>query len=409
MRTIIKIIMFILIVLPLLSPLLSSPVTAIGLGIGPSELKITNALRGAEYQRTITVFNPDKERANFTLGVEGEASDWISLYQLKAPDEPIESISIPGEGNAAILVKFNIPEDAASGIYTATIYAETIPDETIDTEVGAVTVLRAPASVTIEVTGTQILTGIVKYITTRDTEVNYPLRIEVLFQNTGNVIAKPEIKTVITKNGTFIESFIHADTEIKPDALDTISVEWNTTGNEPGDYSANVTVSLGREVLATQELPFKLLPVGTLSRQGSLTDISYEGEPSVGKVIKILATFVNTGEIDTKAKFIGEEYLDGDLIDTINSEELLVPVRETGTLTAYLKIEEDGSYVIKGHLLYEGKTTETKELSFDVGTEPETKTEPSFGFDAIETIALSVVVVIAILLIVVFVRKRKRK
>ena len=404
MRTVIKIIMVIFIVLPLLSPLLSSPVTAIGLGIGPSELKITNALRGGEYERTITVFNPGKERANFTLGAEGEASDWISLYQLKAPDEPIESISIPGKGNAAILVKFNIPEDAASGIYTATIYAETLPGETTDTEVGAVTALRAPASVTIEVTGTQILTGVVGYITTRDTEVNYPLQIQVSFQNTGNVIAKPEIKTAITKNGTFIESFIHADTEIKPDALDTISVVWDTTGKESGDYEANVTVSLGGEVLSTQDLQFKLLPVGTLSRQGNLTDLSYDGKLSAGKTLKILATFRNTGEIDTKAMFIGEVYVDGDLIDTIESKELLVPVRETGTLTAYLKIEKDGSYVIKGHALYEGKTTETKEFSFDVGTkaetEPTSNSIPGFG-------AIGVIIAIASVMGYLVYRRRK--
>lgn len=134
---------------------------------------------------------------------------------------------------------------------------------------------------------------------------------------------------------------------------------------------------MGGEVLATKDLQFKLLPVGTLSRQGNLTGISYEGKPSVGKTLKILATFVNTGEIDTKEKFIGEVYVDGELVDTISSEELLVPVRETGTLTAYLKIENDGSYMIKGHAVYEGKRTETKELSFVVETKSESVTEPT--------------------------------
>ena len=43
-----------------------------------------------------------------------------------------------------------------------------------------------------------------------------------------------------------------------------------------------------------------------------------------------------------------------------------MPVGETTNLTAYLKIETPGNYVIKGHALYDGKTTDTKELSFDV-------------------------------------------
>ncbi|KAF5437012.1 hypothetical protein C5S35_06175 [Candidatus Methanophagaceae archaeon] len=151
---------------------------------------------------------------------------------------------------------------------------------------------------------------------------------------------------------------------------------------------------MGGERLSTKELQFQLLPVGTLSRQGSLTDLSYEGDTSVGKTLKVLATFRNTGEIDAKAKLIGEVYVNGNLIDTISSEELLVPVREAGTLTAYLKIEEDGNYTIKGHVVYEGKMTATKELSFDVKTlsEPEPTQTPKAstpGFGAIgATIAI---------------------
>lgn len=388
---------------------LLSPTALAGIGVAPSTLEINDALRGGEFKKMLTVFNPGDEASGYTFDVSGEAGSWISFYEKSDPLTLIKKVTIPEKGCAKILVKFDIPEDASNRKYEATIFVATAAAQGDEDSSGQAIKLGAPVDVTIMVTGTQILTGTVKSITTIDTEINYPLRTRVEFRNTGNVVANPEIAVKMTKDGTMIDEFTHSETRVKVESKEIIPVEWDTAGNEPGDYSANVTVSLGGEILAAKELQFKLLPVGTLSRQGDLTGISYDGKPSVGKVIKILATFRNTGEMDTKAMFIGEVYLDGDLADTIESKELLVPVRETGTLTAYLKIEKDGSYVIKGHALYEGKMTETKELSFDVGTEPEPTPESKQGipgFGIIETIASAVV---AIALIILFVRKRKRK
>ena len=400
-KSLLTVIIAVGLILSLLLPLLASTVNAGGIGLAPRKIIVHDALRGSEYERTIMVFNICNTTLTLSLNASGDAGSWISFYEEDNPNTPTETITIEDE-NATLLLKIKVPEDATNGAHNASILLKSVPTTG---GTGSGVVFGINADVSVEVTGTQILTGIVKYITTRDTEVNYPLRTQVMFQNTGNVIANPEIKTVITKDGAFVDSFIYADTEIKPGITDTISREWDTTGMESGDYVANVTISLDGEILAEQERPFKLLPIGTLSRQGDLTEISYEGLPLVGTTVKILATFVNTGEIDTRAKFIGEVYVDGNLIDTISSEELLVPVRETETLTAYLKIEKGSSYVIKGQALYEGKTTETKELSFDVGTEPESK--PSIpGFGIIETIASTVV---AIALIILFVRKRKRK
>jgi hypothetical protein len=369
-------------------PLLSSNVGALmGLGVSPSELEIHNALRGGECEKTVTIFNTGDDAGNFSLSAEGEIKEWIHFYDMNEPTMPITNIGIQGGDKALILVKFRIPEDAASRNYTSRINIQSIPKDIGVEGSGQTMKVQMSVNVLLEVTGTQILAGVVKSITTGDTEVNHPLRINIEFKNTGNVVAKPEIAVKITKDETMVDEFTHSETGVKVESKELIPVEWDTIGKESGDYEANVTVSLGGEILAIKELQFKLLPVGTLSRQGNLADISYEGKPSVGKTLKILATFRNTGEIDTKANFIGEMYVDGDLIDTIESKELLVPVRETGILTAYLKIEKDGIYTVKGHAVYEGKTTETKELSFDVGrtdSEPTPKSKPSIpGFGAI--------------------------
>ncbi len=85
-------------------------------------------------------------------------------------------------------------------------------------------------------------------------------------------------------------------------------------------------------------------------------------------MIKILADFGNTGKIDSRAAFKGELYRDGEFVDIIKSDEMLVEVGETCRLTSYYKIPSSGEYVVKGCALYEGKETATLEVSFDVGS-----------------------------------------
>jgi len=341
----------------------------IGLGMAPASMTISDALKGGSYERMITVFNTGDEAGTFMLTADGECSEWISFYTESDPTTPLVEVAIPAGGKARILVRFDIPEDIANAGYAGTIYAQSIPKEETETEgAAAQAVIRIPSKITIDVTGTQILKGTVKSITTTDTEIDYPLKIKALFQNKGNVVAKPEITVAITKDRELVDSFVHDETGIKPDYEDTITVLWNTTGREIGDYTADVDVSLGGEVLATKSLPFKILPFGTLTRQGELTSLVTEGDPLVGRMIKILADFKNTGKIDSRATFKGEIYRDGEFVDTVKSDEMLVDVGENSQLTSYYKIQSSGKYVVKGCVLYDGKETGTKEVSFDVAS-----------------------------------------
>jgi len=382
-----------------LSAWVSTPVKAAGLGVAISEDEIPNAMRGGEYEETITVFNRFEDTADFRLSATGELSEWISFHQQDEPTTLIESITVPGEGSAKIQAKFKIPEDTADGSYAITILVETVPAE----GTGQVVKLQLPVAVTIEVTGTQILTGEVRSITARDTEINYLLRIKVEFKNTGNVVAKPQIDVNITKDGAPIDTFTFAETTVEVEAREEIPVEWDTTGQEIGDYVANVTVSLGGDVLAQKDLPFRILPTGTLTRWGELTELSYEGQPEIGTVVIIMAAFENVGEIDTFAKFVGEVYRDSKLIDTINSEEILIPVEESDVLKAYLKLNDPGSYNISGYVVYDGKTTDVKEVSFEVASG-----QSWFGSQRLLFAGIAGVAIIAIPGIIVY-RRRNHK
>ena len=348
--------------------LCSAACADIGLGIAPASMTISDALKGGSYERMISVFNTGDDAGTFMLTAEGECSEWISFYAECDPTTPLAEVAIPAGGKAKVLVRFDVPGDIANAGYAGTIYAQSIPKESSETEgAAAQAVIRIPSKITIDVTGTQILKGTVKSITTSDTEIGHPLKIKVLFQNEGNVVAKPRIAVAMTLDGELVDSFVHDETGVKHDCEDTITVIRNTTDQEVGDYTADVEISLGGEVLATKSLPFKILPFGTLTRQGELTSLVTEGDPLAGRMIKILADFKNTGKIDSRVAFKGELYRDGEFVDLIKSDEMLVEVGETRRLTSYYKIPSSGRYEVKGCVLYEGKETDTLEVSFDVG------------------------------------------
>lgn len=366
--------------------LLCTTAEAIGLGVAPASFVVEDALKGGTYERMLTVYNTGNESGEFTFAAEGAGNGWISFYDVNNPDKVITTVTIPRNDRVKVLVRFEIPDDLANGDYSTTIYAMSVPETEASEGAVAHAVIRIPSKVVIQVTGTQILKGTVENIKVTDTEIGHPLKIQVEFRNEGNVIAKPEIAVAITKNGEPVDRFVHSETGVKPGKKDTITVLWNTSDRQPCDYVAEVSVSLGEALLATQNLPFKVLPFGSLTRQGVLQSISIEGEPLVNRMLKVVADFDNTGEIDTMAKFKGELQRDGSLLDVLESEEMFIEVGESGKLTAYYKLTESGSYAINGRILYAGKTTDPKEVSFDVpDVGPNTQGSKVPGFGAVLT------------------------
>ena len=359
----------------------TSNAIATGIAVSPSKIEIDDVLKGTEHERVLTIFNTDIIDDTFSLSVTGNISDWIILYEIDDRINPINNISIPAKSEAHILINLSIPDNTyAKEGYTSKIYVQSIPPELKGGQ--SAVLIKMPVDIIVNVSGKQILSGIIKSISTTDTEVNIPLQIRVEFLNTGNVIAKPIVNVDIVKDETEVDSLTYSEKEIPPKRKEIIPVEWNTSEMKSGDYKAKVSVILGEEVLETKELPFILYPVGTLTRNGELTSITCEDEPAVGTVMKIFADFVNTGKIDTETKFIGEVYKDEKLVDTIESNDRLVSVGGVETLTSYLTIDSPGSYTIKGHVEYEGRTTNTEKYTFDVSKGDST---PGFGIISVIT------------------------
>lgn len=337
----------------------------IGLGISPSHIELKDALRGGTYERTIAIFNTGDSDGEFALYAEGAEN--ICDIEFHRNGERVDRIKIPAGEKATVTVLFKIKNDVPNGEYETKIYAASVPSGgNISEGMGAKAIIRIPSTVVISVTGTQILRGEVKSVHIYDTEVGIPLRIEVKFRNTGNVVAYPRVNVKIKEkeSGILVDSFERADFGVNPGGEDTITLTWNTT--DEGDYSAEVTVYLGDDVLYEDVLPFKIFPPGTLTRNGTLNRIYIEGEPLLNRMVKIIAEFVNTGEIDTYAQFKCEIYHNGSLIDLAESDKMFVERGKKCSMQVYYKITECGEYEIRGYVSYGGKNTDEKSLKFTV-------------------------------------------
>ncbi|MFV9630837.1 MAG: hypothetical protein ACNYWM_07205 [Methanosarcinales archaeon] len=352
-------------------------VSAMGIGVAPSEVSIENALRGGEAETTVTIFNTGSQDDTFLLSASGDISEWVSYYNKNDPETIIETIDIPGSDKVQVLAVFQIPADAQNENYYGSLDITTAPKNTSTEGTGQHLIVGASSKITIAVTGEQKIDGKVIGITIADTEHNNPLKVKVIFENTGNVIVNPKIDVIIYQNENEVHRYVHQSTEVKPTLTETIIAIWNTTSsNVPDDYIANVTVSLEGRTIVSNNVPFKILPFGSLTRQGNLTEIIVEKEPVIGTPLRIGAVFKNTGMIESSAKFSGEVYRDGDFIDTIMSDELLVEINKEVMLTSYFKPESAGDYLIKGKVTYAGKETPVKEVTFIV---PKDKSMPGFG------------------------------
>ena len=193
----------------------SSPVAGLGVGVSPEHIIIQDALRGYTYEEYIKVFNPDVSENTYGLAASDNITGWVSYSRPDKPDTAITSILIPPKSNQRLLVKFAIPSEIPNGSYDGELLVIAKPEAQEETGEGGVGVgLQMPILVSIEVTGTQFISGKVNDIKAENVEVGYPLRVVVYFENTGNVAATPLIQTTVLYNNENVAAFSSDNTSV---------------------------------------------------------------------------------------------------------------------------------------------------------------------------------------------------
>ena len=339
----------------------ANSVYAVSIGISPAEMYFDNVLRGGYAEDTVAVSTSSETPVNFVISAKGPIEDWIEF-------EPSENLTMSRDSMKRVTVIVKPPENVANGVYTGSIVVSTIPTQTVEEGVGVGVTTGTTSDISIRITGDEIKKARVESISVKDTEEGHPVEFSVSILNEGNVIISPSIEIGITKKGgsEVLKLVSHGQTDILPTKMKIIRINVDTEDLEIGEYLGIVKVFLDGEKLAEKALSFNLFERGTLSKMGVLQKIWNEPWVSVGDIVKIDAYFENAGELLVTGEFKGEIYMGNRLVDVAESEELEVPVGKTVVMSAYFKPELPGQYVVKGQVIYGGKTTETKESFINV-------------------------------------------
>lgn len=405
----------------------------LGIGTSPASLFLDSTFHGETRWERIWVHVtctacPAQDPVEIKLGCSGDICGWMSFYdddQVTPIEKAIITLGQTGTAGKWLWAKFTIPEDAPVGLSTGTFKPSAAPlgSTAGEGETGVSLILGSPMDITISVIGTPIFSAIADNFGAKDTESGYPARIQYRFQNTGNVRAAPQTTITVLKDGKPVDTFGAPNqdvTTVNVGAKLTITAEMDTKFVEPGEYEAEVSVSLQDAVVGTGKVKFAVLPRGTLTRAGAFTNLELdEANPAMGTLAKMLAHFTNLGQIDTRARFEAEIYRDGKLIDSLQSGEVLVPTGQSGIVIAYYKVETPGTYRVDGYINYEGKITDRREISFTVAPEsgqappntPASSESDEGGSSSSTVIWIVVGVIIALILVggAIYLTRRRTK
>ena len=340
-----------------------------GVGVFPSEIDYGDTLRAGEYFKTIGVLNNENAEQTFSVAFDGQAAPWLSIVDSNDRTKVLDSVTAPAKGQGRVLLRLVVPADVPNGAYTGVARVLTTVDEkNAGGGSGSSVNVGAEISVTLNLTGTQEMVGSLTDMAVGDVETGSPLRIKATVQNSGNVQFNPQIDLqVLDPQGAVLDTASFSEEVVYPGEIKILTPEWDTTGQKTGERIARVSVKLGNIDLGTREAHFNIVPLGTLSRAGALEGLSLEGTPSVGSVVKVVATFRNNGQIDERAQFLGEVFLDSVRVDAVTSDELVLFPGSVLPLELFVHVTQNGTYKVQGKVNYEGKETDVQELVFTVG------------------------------------------
>jgi hypothetical protein len=352
-----------------------APAQAEGIGIFPSNVVYRNVLRGGAYYQDIGLVNDSNVERTFRLETGGDVSPWVSFFDIRDRSKQITEVPVPANSSGHVFLRLLVPKDLANGQYRGYIQTLVTVSGTVQGSSSIVNI-GAQANVELTVTGTQSLAGTLVDLAVTDTEVGTPLRVRSVLTNSGNVAAQPELsidlKAVVQGQASRavgqpgMRKFVQEE-QLFPGETKTLITEVPTDNVPPGNYVAAVAVRFDGVAVGDREASVSVHPRGALTRQGELLELRLLNEPKPNGIAKVAAVFINTGQIDSKAAFVGELYHGSDLIRAVTGLERTVSKGEQTTLELLMELPSKGTYRLIGKVNFEGHESDTKELTLNVG------------------------------------------
>jgi len=223
---------------------------AAGPGVMIIETRVTQDFQGVdEYE--LVVHNTDTIPLQVHFTLEGDINN-THIVDVEFADndfilQPNKRRTIPVTFSAKV-----------AGTYHGKILSLFSSVQESDGRTGADVGFAAATKVTINAYGERP-EGRVTDARVRDIEINEPMSIFVEFENTGGVVASPMFSATITKNGEVADTISAPGTEILPQEVGVLNVTWDSTGQGTGNYTADLEVKLGDDVLYDNSHNFSIV------------------------------------------------------------------------------------------------------------------------------------------------------
>jgi hypothetical protein len=333
----------------------ASPAQAIG--VSPGTTIVSSTANGVRIPKTIRVTRPStKGTLNFQVETHGPGSRYIELSST--------SISIPPGINYAEYPYTIAPINAPNGTLQAFIQFLSLRSGSgTSTQFSIATYEGATAEILFTILDKEIKDYTIGSVSAEPIENNTAPTFTFMLKNEGNVDAQPDkIDIAIADaSGTIklTDSIIKDILPVVGPGQEKIITTSLTKKLPAGIYFADISFYNGStSIFERKKLRFEILPEGSLEQNGELVELNLPGlNFPVGSLITVQAKFKNTGIIGVRSTLYVRVTKDGQLIDTLRSDEQYVGNKKTGIFSTSFRPTTVGNYSFEGYLSYGIKET----------------------------------------------------
>ncbi|MEA3255893.1 MAG: hypothetical protein U9Q22_08685 [Candidatus Altiarchaeota archaeon] len=342
---------------------ISINVSAIGIGVSPGSVSFSNVLRSGYAEKTIMLSTSSEDPIECRITAEGPFKDWLSYGSG-------ETFTLPPRSHLRLKISVQPPEDIPNGVYEGYITVAVSAKGDSGRGMGSVISTAVSLRASIEISDLEIRHYKVfeETVSVKDTEERRPMEFSMDVENDGNVRLYPKIHIDILSEdkSNVLKSVDYSEKLLLPTTRESILI---TVQNDLpiGKYWGRVTAYVEDDVLMEKLLTFEVLERGSLRIQGKLLRVGLNKIwVGTGEIVEIKAYFRNTGVLATPAIFKGKVTLGDTVVDTIESDEIEVPVGQETELTTYYEPKENGRHIISGRVHFSKKLTHSKSSILNV-------------------------------------------
>lgn len=332
-----------------------------GFGVSPVTLEFDGLLRGESYSGELRLQNQFDDDVVVTATPQGDLASWMKT-------SPMSPFRIPAGTTKIVTVTLDVPADAANGDYLGGLRLQAAGAQ--PTGSGSSVNMELVPAVRATVGGVQRTGFSLEGARILTSEEHRGISFVVDLINTGNVRGAPELRFT-AKDGSGAEVLAETVKAQTVAAGGHAAQALSTAEGLPvGEYVGSVALASGGAARAN--LPFKIVPAGTLAlsegKSGELVSVDVDPAVKPGRVAKVAAVFKNTGTKDilaAKANF--EILLGSERIAVLASDPVVVPAGQQAELPAYWTPDAPGLYTVQAWVAFDGLKTETRTANMDAG------------------------------------------